>query len=136
MQLYIDDALKDDDVDAETLARALMLFTPLGHKRLTLRRDPSRQLTLSRWDEEVFIEVQTPGRVEGALALDWEEAARAALDYLAGRAPKARWPSLLRRGAAGLGGLAGEAAGGLASLLIGEPDDDCPLCRALKEKRA
>lgn len=128
MQLYIDDVLKDQAADEETLARALMLFRPLGHKRLTLRRDPCRQLTLSRWDEEVFIEVQTPGRVEGALALDWEEAASAAQDYLAGRPAKARWPSLLDKGAATLGGL--------VSLVIGEPDDDCPLCRAMKEKRA
>lgn len=123
MQLYIDDELKDDALDAATLDRALMLFKPLGHKRLTVRRDACRQLTLSRWDDEVFIEVETPGRVEGALALDWDEAIAAARDYLAGRAAKTRWPKL-------------PDLGGLVSLVIGAPDDDCPLCRALKEKRA
>lgn len=124
MQLYIDDVLKDDSLDADTLDRALMLFRPLRHKRLTLRREPARQLTLSRWDDEVFIEVQTPSRVEGVMAAGWDEAAVAARDYLAGRAPKARplvsLPDL----------------GGLIDVVIGAPDDDCPLCRALREKRA
>jgi hypothetical protein len=124
MQLYIDDELKDDALDADTLDRALMLFKPMGHKRLSVRRDALRRLTLSRWDDEVFIEVETPGRVEGALALDWDEALAAARDYFAGRAARAKLPSLLQKGAAGL-----------VSLVIGAPDDDCPLCRALKEAR-
>lgn len=121
MQLYIDDRLLAADADEAALERALARFLALGHKRLELRREPKRQLTLSRWESEVFIEVETPGRVDGALAAGWEVAAQAARDYLAGKAAKAPWPKLVA---------------GLVDIMIGEPDDDCPLCRQMKERRA
>jgi hypothetical protein len=115
MDLSIDDQLVDADVDAESLGRALGLFRALGHKRLELRKKPNERLTLSRWDDEVFVEVERPGRVEGVLMPSWDAAARAAADYLASKPVKA--PPLKK---------------GLTHLIFGTPyEPDCPLCRAM-----
>ena len=115
MDLWIDDSLTDVSVDAESLDRALALFRALGHKRLELRRAPNDKLALSRWDDEVFVEVERPGRVEGVLMPSWEAAVLAARDYLAAKPVKA--PPLRK---------------GLTHLIFGTPyEPDCPLCRAL-----
>ena len=114
MNLYLDDALTHTTTDAAALDAALVRFKNLGGKRLELRKAPNRRLTLSRWETELFIEVETPGRLDGAVADGWEAAFAAARSYLAGGAVTAPKP-----------------ARGFLDVVIGEAwHPDCPLCRA------
>jgi hypothetical protein len=83
MNLYMDDLLTRTTTDAAALDAALVRFKSLGGKRLELRTAPNRRLTLSRWDAELFVEVETPGRIDGAVVDGWEAAFSAARSYLA-----------------------------------------------------
>lgn len=114
MNLSMDDQLIHTTTDAAALDAALVRFKNLGGRRLELRRAPNRRLTLSRWETELFMEVETPGRLDGAVVDGWDAAFAAARSYLAGGAVTA--PRTSR---------------GFLDVIIGDSwHPDCPLCRA------
>lgn len=104
MQMYVDDRLIALDADDAALEAALARFRALGQKRLELRRQPKQQMKVCRWQDEFFVEMETPAMLVGVQVETWEEAAQAARAYLDGQ-----------------------------DGFIFDDDDgsDCPLCRAL-----
>lgn len=114
MNLYLDDKLVSPDADAPALEAALTRFKSLGHRRLKLGREPKRSLTLSRWLDDLFVEVETPQGLEGIALGGWAEAVRLARDYFEGKAVRLAWAPFP----------------GAASVVVGDAyHPDCPLCR-------
>ena len=115
MRIYLDDKVTGAEADAAAVEAALGRFKMLGHKRLELRRAPNSRLTVSRFESELFLEVETSGRLEGVLLSDWTQAETTVRDYFEGKATKLEVPKLPKS---------------LAHLLIGDVDPNCPFCRA------
>lgn len=114
MDILLDDRPIMQDADSDALELALARFKNLGHKRLTLRAEPKRTLTVSRWDGDLFVEVETPSRLDGLRVDGWEAVLRCARDYFAGKAVKLAW----------------EPPPGVANVVMRDASHpDCPLCR-------